>query len=233
MSDDGKEPSKKSALNDFVKDLQESTPGTTEFEKFIGPLGDFAKTLQAVENSPSGQRMKLIYDAMNSPMAKQIAVIAANLKVADERAARLADAIDTATSVGDIQDVIDAQPIDVFTLMALIALERDREAGELEKRLIEERQALNSERGRILAQLAYAETPYPKIKPLVIAFYEEHATTIKADGRPRFKTKATFIKEMLKEHPHVVDPNTIAKWIRESSVAVPHWRKKAPPKKKI
>ncbi|ORC47822.1 hypothetical protein B2G74_22210 [Burkholderia sp. A27] len=93
--------------------------------------------------------------------------------------------------------------------------------------------AARREQARKAALAMHANTPQAKAKREVIAFYEAHAAEIKEDGRPRFKRQADFVREMLKQHSGVVsDPGTIAKWIRESSVTVPHWRHRASTKKK-
>jgi hypothetical protein len=202
------------------------------FKQPSGPLTDLERRLQQVANSPDSKLMKQLLDFSNSPMAKQFADMAKNVMAADMRAKHLSEAIHSASNIGDIQKVIDSEPVDAYLLLALVTLERDKEAGELEKRIAEQSRAAKSERGRQLARLMHDNSSYARIKPEVIKFYENHAGEMKPDGRPRFKTKVSFLREISKQYGDTVtDPDTIANWIAESQVKVAHWRTRSVSKK--
>ncbi|OTP65711.1 hypothetical protein PAMC26577_38950 [Caballeronia sordidicola] len=154
--------------------------------------------------------------------------LAMSIMAAEERGRRLSEIIHSALDTKEIQAAIDAEPIDAHTLLTLVIIERDKEAGELEKRIAEQM----SEQGRQLAHMLHANTPHARIKPDVIKFYENHAGEMKTDGRPRFETKVSFVREVAKKYEDIVsDPDTIAKWIAESTFKVPHWRTRAASKK--
>jgi hypothetical protein len=216
------------ALQGMAKQIQafKKSSGATQFERALNSEADlpFMKHLREFEATPTGKFIKQAQEFANSPIGKQWAEMAKNVMAANERAKQLSDLIHDASDIDDVQTAIDSIPVDVYTLLALVNLERDKEAGELEKRFQEKSQAAKSEQGRMLAKLAHAKSPHAQVKPEIIKFYEEHAGEMK-NGRPRFRTKASFVREVAKQYADTVtDPNTIARWIAESAFKVPHWR---------
>jgi len=243
----GKEPGKQpkqlvdaewsNALTGMARHIQTNAGVAAQLQKRIqdfanSPAAQVIKQLGAFAETEAGKFMKLAHDFANSPAGKQWAETAKHIIAANERAKQLSDLIHSAADIEEIQRAIENEPIDAYTLLALVTLERDQEAGELEKRFQENSQAARSERGRMLAKQAHAKSPHARVKPEIIGFYEKHAAEIKADGRPRFKTKASFVREVSNQYGHTVtDPDTIAKWVAESAVKVPHWRPRSAPKK--
>ena len=186
------------------------------------------KRVQALTATDFSERMKQAQKLADSPLGRDWMKLAMFILAADERARRLSEIIHSASDTKEIQAAIDAEPIDAYTLLTLVTIERDKEAGELEKRIAEQM----SEQGRQLAHMLHANTPHARIKPDVIKFYENHAGEMKTDGRPRFETKASFVREVAKNYEDIVsDPDTISKWIAESTFKVPHWRTRAASKK--
>jgi hypothetical protein len=188
------------------------------------PLLDqqWADALQGIAKT-----VKQAHEFAKSPLGRQWAEMAKQVMAASERAKQLSDLIHDAVDIEDVQKAIDSIPIDAYTLLALVNIERNKETGELEKRFRERDQAAKSEQGRALAKLAHAKSPHAQVKPAIIKFYEEHAAEL-THGRPRFGTKASFLREIAKQYGDtVIDPDTIARWIKESSVEVPHWRKRS------
>jgi hypothetical protein len=227
------------ALHGMTKEIQAA--------KKLSGLSDLGKTLQFAANSPAaklieqlknfaatpaGDFLRRAQEFANSPLGKQWAEMAKNVMAANERAKHLSDLIHSARDLTEIQTAIDAEPVDAYALLALVHLERDKEAGELEKRLAEQNREARSEQGRQLARLLHANSPHARIKPEIIRFYEDHAGELKPDGRPRFKNKAAFVREIFRHYEDTVtDPDTISKWIAESPFKVPHWRTRATTRK--
>ncbi|MGA3251873.1 MAG: hypothetical protein ABSD12_27610 [Paraburkholderia sp.] len=215
------------ALQGMAKQIQaiKKSSGAAQVERALNSEANLPlMNMMEFETTPTGKFIKQAQEFANSPIGKQWAEMAKNVMAANERAKQLSDLIHDASDIDDVQTAIDSIPIDVYTLLALVNLERDKEAGELEKRFQEKSQAAKSEQGRMLAKLAHAKSPHAQVKPEIIKFYEEHAGEMK-NGRPRFRTKASFVREVAKQYVDTVtDPNTIARWIAESAFKVPHWR---------
>jgi hypothetical protein len=117
-----------------------------------------------------------------------------------------------------------SNPIDSWTLVALIGLEREKTKSKLE---IEVARRMSRKRSE-LSQSSHKDRNPAKVKPEILAFYEKNARNILPNGKPQFKTKAAFIRavrEDKKWNECVQDDNTIANWIkRESTVIVEHWK---------
>ena len=222
-----------SALMGMAKQIQTDRSEDGQWRKLAQtmmqtPAERRRKRVQALTSTDFSERMEQARKLADSPLGKNWMKLAMSIMAADEGARRLSEIIHSVSDMKEIQVAIDAEPIDAYTLLALVTIERDKEAGELEKRIAEQM----SEQGRRLALMQHASTPHARLKPEVIKFYENHAGEMKADGRPRFKTKASFVREVAKKHEDIVaDQDTISKWIAESAFKVPHWRIRAAPKK--
>jgi hypothetical protein len=123
--------------------------------------------------------------------------------------------------------VLAAEPIDSWTLVALIGLEREKTKSKVE---IEVDRRISRARSET-TQLGHLKRDYAKVKPDILKFYENEACDKLPNGKPKFKTKAAFIRAVLEKEEwrdYVQDDNTIAKWIKESTVPVPpHWKTRA------
>jgi len=136
------------ALQGMAKQIQafKKSSGATQFERALNSEADlpFMKHLREFEATPTGKFIKQAQEFANSPIGKQWAEMAKNVMAANERAKQLSDLIHDASDIDDVQTAIDSIPVDVYTLLALVNLERDKEAGELEKRFQEKSQRAGS-----------------------------------------------------------------------------------------
>jgi hypothetical protein len=127
----------------------------------------------------------------------------------------------------ELDKMIASEPISGVTLLAIISLERKSTASQLEIELNQKLDQELRERAKKAALNSHKNRPAAKVKPMVLEFYEKHACNIEPNGEPQFKTKAAFIREArYKYGDEVLDDNTISKWIKESPVTVPHWKKR-------
>jgi hypothetical protein len=136
--------------------------------------------------------------------------------------------IHSAKNIDELQRIMDSMQFDAATLMEVVAIERKKQASELEKlqkQKENENKAAAHARAVHLARLSHSVRPATEVKPLVMKYYEEYAAKKDENGVPLFKTQASFIKDALKEYGEkVTDGNTIMRWIKESDMRVHHWK---------
>ncbi|SAL66177.1 hypothetical protein AWB70_06254 [Caballeronia cordobensis] len=159
-----------------------------------------------------------------APIVKGFAVLQAK----DRRAEELSKLIHSETEgLSSLQERLTAEPIDAWTLIALISKERELSESELEKRLVAEYAADSTERGRIGAHgRHHSEATERKRRDLEAHCREQAARMV--DGRPLYRSKAALIRDIADQSERfgLNDFGAIARRIDAMNLQVPHWKRR-------